>query len=127
MFPGISPGIWELDSWLEALEGGKWWKRERTGVGMKGKPESQFGRVCGGRRRPRDSGGEGEDGGLKGTEKGWCGGRKGDVGEEKRKGGDDGEVGSWENRLLLGESKPRARRGRANLREEQEKVSLRCD
>lgn len=51
---------------------------------MKGKPESPFGRVCGGRRRPRDSGGEGEDGGLKGTEKGWCGGREGDVGEEKR-------------------------------------------
>ena len=84
MFPGISPGIWELDSWLEALEGGKWWERERTGVGVKGKAESPFGRVCGGRRRPRDSGGEGEDGGLKGTEKGWCGGREGDVGEEKR-------------------------------------------
>ena len=39
---------WELDSWLEALEGGKWWKQERTGVGMRGKSESQFGGVCGG-------------------------------------------------------------------------------
>ena len=46
---------------------------------------------------------------------------------KERKGVGDGEVGSWEIRLLLGESKPRARRGRAKLREEQEKVSLRRD
>lgn len=37
LFLGISPRIWELDSWLEELEGGEGWKKERMGVGMKGK------------------------------------------------------------------------------------------
>lgn len=51
LFPGISPGIWELDSWLEELEGGKGWKEERTEVGMKRKPEIQFVCVAAGARR----------------------------------------------------------------------------
>ena len=119
LVPGISPGIWELDSWLEALEGGKGWKQERTGVGMRGKPESQFGCVCvAGEGDPGTPVGREKMADLNGRRRGGVGVRRGCGRRKERKGGDDGEVGSWENRLLMGESKPRARRGRAKLREE---------
>lgn len=39
-------GIWELDSWLEALEGGEGWKKERAGVAMKQKNVESGSCVC---------------------------------------------------------------------------------